>query len=61
MADQECRKCIHFEKDSSEDPCYSCLSCYFGKPNFVEKPLDGTAPRVIDQYTQLPWGEYIYR
>lgn len=61
MIDGECCKCIHFDKDSTEDPCYTCLSCYHGKPYFKEKPLEGKAPRVVDEHTPLPWGQYIYR
>lgn len=61
MIDGECSNCVHYDKDSTEDPCYTCLGCYYGKPYFKEKPLEGKAPRIIDQYTQLPWGQYIYR
>lgn len=52
--DDDCSLCIHDDKSPNDDPCYKCLSGYFGKPNFVRKEPE-KRPRHVDEYTQLPW------
>lgn len=34
----DCEKCIHYEKEATDDPCFKCLSGYFGLPGFCPKP-----------------------
>lgn len=34
----DCKDCIHNDKDATDDPCYKCLSGYFGLPGFCPKP-----------------------
>lgn len=44
--DEYCRKCVHYEKSESEDPCWDCLenavNAYSRKPvYFKEKEQKG--------------------
>ena len=52
--DDDCSECIHDCKSPNEEPCYKCLSAYFGKPYFEKKEKE-KRPRHIDEYTPLPW------
>ena len=52
--ENDCCDCIHDDKSPNEDPCYQCLSGYYGRPNF-ERKVKEKKPRHIDEYTPLPW------
>ena len=39
--DRYCPKCVHTDKDATEDPCFDCLNCGFNydshKPVYFEE------------------------
>lgn len=56
--DTDCSNCIHDDKEPDEEPCYKCLSGYYGKPGFCPKdPHKETEEEKIylDKNTPLPW------
>ena len=40
--ENDCCDCIHDDKSPNEDPCYQCLSGYYGRPNFERKVKEKT-------------------
>ena len=51
---EDCSLCVYDDCSPNDNPCYQCLSGYYGKPNFVRKEKE-KRPRHIDEYTPLPW------
>ena len=53
---RDCKDCIHSDKDATDDPCYKCLSGYFGLPGFCPKPKE---PKIKKKAAEKKKREYL--
>lgn len=59
--DMDCSNCVYDDRDPNDDPCYKCLSGYYGKPGFCPKDSHKETDKekeekiFIDKNTPLPW------